>query len=202
MSAVCGGVRFSLSFVGLLHGDFVSLGAFDRDNRADKPVEDLGLFNLVPPSHSCPDSFGGLTLSFPIKDFRDTALFVFLCIPGRLQSSSYTSTGLRGEERIFSLLALWSFSPPSACSWLLWRTGDRRAFSEFNIAGRSLALIMAKTPWLPTFRVRDRKCSKARLDGEWLVYVASLGACDMHCSLRSKQMAVSIDMYKERKKEP
>lgn len=105
MSAVCGGVLFSLSLTGLLQSGLGSLGVFDLESKADKPVEDLGLFKAFPSSECCMDGFGGLALSFPIKDLSETELLFFLCIPDRFSSSSYMFTGFRDEERMFSILA-------------------------------------------------------------------------------------------------
>lgn len=88
MSAVCGGVLFSLSLTGLLQSEVGFLGDLERESSADKPVEDLGLFNGTSFCESGVTDFGVLTLSCPMRDFRDTELLVFLCMPGRLSPSS------------------------------------------------------------------------------------------------------------------
>lgn len=88
MSAVCGGVRFSLSLAALLQSEVCFFGDLDRESSADKPVEDLGLFNGTSFCGSGGICFGILALSFPIRDFRDTELLDFLCMVGRLPASS------------------------------------------------------------------------------------------------------------------
>ena len=78
ISAVSGGVIFSLSFCGRDISDLRSLEDFGLDNSADRLVDDFGFFD---DSVSCflgELGLGVLTLSAPISDLSETELFDFL----------------------------------------------------------------------------------------------------------------------------
>ena len=106
--AVDGGVLFSLSFSSNLPYDDRSLDDFDFVRIADRLVDDLDFLGLFPSCFSGDDGLGPLPLSLPTNDLRETELFVLLCRPKLLLSSSYTSIGFCGEARTLSRLRSFS----------------------------------------------------------------------------------------------
>lgn len=100
MSAVEGGVLFSLSFDCDFSSVVKSVEDFDLDSNADRPVDDLVFLGFFPPGFSGDDVLRALIFSLPTKAFNDTELFVLMCMPRFLLSSSYTSIGFRGEMRV------------------------------------------------------------------------------------------------------
>lgn len=93
MSAVGGGVLFSLSFGCGFPSDVKSVEDFDLDSNADRPVDDLVFLGFFPPCFSGDEVLRVFVFSLPTKDFSDTELFVLMCMPRLLPSSSYTSIG-------------------------------------------------------------------------------------------------------------
>ena len=116
MFAVDGGVVFSLSFVWGVSSDVKSVEDFDFENSADRPVDDLVFFGFLPSFFSGDEDLRLFTFSLPTKDLSDTALFVLLCSPKLLLSSSYTSIGF-GGERTLSGSRPDSFNCCPLCGW-------------------------------------------------------------------------------------
>lgn len=106
--AELGGVRFSLSF---FRGGSSGLEPFDDfglDSKAERLVDDFDFFMVLTSCFSGDFGFGVLDFSFPIKDLRETELFVFLYSSVLLTLSPCLSIDFLGDERMLSLLPLCS----------------------------------------------------------------------------------------------